>query len=289
MGGANNICSDKTGTLTKNEMTVTEFWQGDVKKFNIEDQKYVMNDHISNHKAAKLFLEGCACNTSGTSKEANATEKAILKMLDKFECNYLEMREKHCKEPLVRFQFTSKRKKMSTVLTEIDDNEYRYDKRLHVKGAAEIVLNCCSHYLDKDGTRKELTNDLKDDIITNVIEMFAREALRTICLAYKDLKESEGGLTHENDDDDNVNKVVEKFGLTCIGVLGIRDVIRPEVPEAVERCQRAGIKVRMVTGDNKITALAIAKQCRIIGTDHPDAVLEGPVFYERVGGLYCDN
>jgi Ca2+ transporting ATPase len=95
MGGANNICSDKTGTLTKNEMTVTEFWQGEVKKFDVEAEKYVMNEHIHNQMASKLFLEGCSCNTSGTSKAAGATEKAILKMLDKFGCNYEEMREKH--------------------------------------------------------------------------------------------------------------------------------------------------------------------------------------------------
>jgi len=61
-------------------------------------------------------------------------------MLDKFECDYQSMRETHCKSPLVRFQFTSKRKKMSTILTEIKDNMYSYDKRLHVKGAAEIIL-----------------------------------------------------------------------------------------------------------------------------------------------------
>lgn len=73
----------------------------------------------------------------------------------------------------------------------------------------------------------------KDDIIANVIEEFARGALRTICLAYKDLKESEGGVTHEDDHEDGVNKVVEKLGLTCITILGIRDIIRPEVPEAV--------------------------------------------------------
>jgi Ca2+ transporting ATPase len=74
------------------------------------------------------------------------------------------------------------------------------------------------------------------------------------------LKEGEGGLTHEDDDEDGINRVVEKFGLTCVAILGIRDIIRPEVPDAVVTCQNAGIKVRMVTGDNKVTALAIAKQ-----------------------------
>mmetsp|Transcript_41844 Transcript_41844/g.48352 ORF Transcript_41844/g.48352 Transcript_41844/m.48352 type:complete len:91 (+) Transcript_41844:1495-1767(+) len=90
------------------------------------------------------------------------------------------MRETHCADPLVRFQFTSKRKKMSTVLTNIRDNIYAYDKRLHVKGAAEIVLDCCSKYLTKDGEEKELDADMKEHIISNVIEDFAKGALRTI-------------------------------------------------------------------------------------------------------------
>jgi len=101
-------------------------------------------------------------------------------MLDKFECDYISMRAKHLKDPFIRFQFTSRRKKMGTILTEIDDNEYSYDKRLHVKGAAEIILNTCSHYLDPHGVRRELTNTMKDDLIANVIEEFAKNALRTI-------------------------------------------------------------------------------------------------------------
>lgn len=234
MGGANNICSDKTGTLTKNEMTVTDFWQGDKIELPVDDESYEMGTYIGHPQTAKMFLEACACNTSGTSEEANATEKAILKMLDKFGCDYQAMRSKHIKDPFIRFQFTSRRKKMGTILTGIDDNEFSYDKRLHVKGAAEIVLGTCSHYIDSSGKRVELTDSFKNELITDVIEGFAEQALRTICLAYKDLKESEGGLTHEDDDEDGVNRVVEKFGLTCIAILGIRDIIRPEVPDAVE-------------------------------------------------------
>jgi P-type E1-E2 ATPase len=107
-------------------------------------------------------------------------------------------------------------------------------------------------------------------IITSVIEEYAKGALRTICLAYKDLKKDEGGSTHEDDAPDKYNKTIEMNGLTCIAILGIRDIIRPEVPEAVRICQHAGIRVRMVTGDNKVTALAIAKECGIITEVHPD-------------------
>ena len=165
MGGANNICSDKTGTLTKNMMTVKELWQGEVRSIHPEEKQYVLSQLVPNEKTAKLFLEACACNTTGTSEAADATEKAILRMLDKLGCNYQNLRDIHCQDPLVRFQFTSKRKKMSTVLTYIDNNTYAYDKRLHVKGAAEMILANWSHYINAGGEIIELGEEMKEYLI----------------------------------------------------------------------------------------------------------------------------
>jgi P-type Ca2+ transporter type 2B len=91
-------------------------------------------------------------------------------------------------------------------------------------------------------------------------------------------------------DEDGVIHAIEKKGFTLICIFGIKDIIRKEVPGAVAQCQKAGITVRMVTGDNKITAMAIAKECKIIDEKFgitSDSVLEGPEFYERVGGLIC--
>jgi Ca2+ transporting ATPase len=209
-------------------------------------------------------------------------------MCDKFGCKYEDLREKHNKDPLIRFQFTSKRKKMSTILVNIDDNEHGYDKRLHIKGAAEYVLASCSHYIDETGERKILPETIREYILKDVIEAFAKQALRTICCAYKDLKPDEGGVTHEDESEEgDGSKVVEKNGLTCICVLGIKDVIRPEVPDAVVKCQNAGIKVRMVTGDNKVTALAIASECNIATEETFYSIMEGKDFYQLVGGLFC--
>jgi P-type Ca2+ transporter type 2B len=90
----------------------------------------------------------------------------------------------------------------------------------------------------------------------------------------------QGGVIHE----------VEREGFTLVAVVGIKDIIRQEVPEAVAKCQSAGITVRMVTGDNKLTAVAIAKECGIISEQESKqrfSVLEGPDFYEKMGGLYC--
>jgi Ca2+ transporting ATPase len=91
-------------------------------------------------------------------------------------------------------------------------------------------------------------------------------------------------------DSENVLRAVEKKEFICACIFGIKDIIRKEVPDAVAVCQKAGIIVRMVTGDNKVTAMAIAKECKIIDEKFgitPDSVLEGQEFYERVGGLIC--
>lgn len=91
-------------------------------------------------------------------------------------------------------------------------------------------------------------------------------------------------------DADGVLRAVEKNDFIVVCIFGIKDIIRPEVPDAVATCMRAGITVRMVTGDNKITAMAIAKECKIIDEKFgitSDSVLEGPEFYERMGGLVC--
>lgn len=290
MGGANNICSDKTGTLTKNMMTVTNLWQGKDISINVESPNINPASILTHEGSRKLFIQGCACNTVGDIGKTNATEEAILKLMNQFEVDFHGMREEFLPEPYVRFQFTSKRKKMSTILQNVSDTETGYSKRLHTKGAAEIILNLCDRYVNEHGDVVELTDDIKQDVINNVIVTYAQQALRTICFAYKDLSEDDGGHTHEDDAEDGVNKEVEMGGnLICLGIIGIRDVIRPEVPDAVSVCQKAGIRVRMVTGDNKVTALAIAKQCNIITEDREDSVMEGPEFYERVGGLVTEG
>ena len=100
---------------------------------------------------------------------------------------------------------------------------------------------------------------MKSNLFQNITR-FAEQALRTICFAYKDLKPDEGGAAHTDMDADGVLRAVEKRDFIVICIFGIKDIIRPEVPGAVATCQHAGITVRMVTGDNKITAMAIARE-----------------------------
>lgn len=124
--------------------------------------------------------------------------------------------------------------------------------------------------------------------LDQVIKTYAKNALRTIAFGYKDLKEDDGGPNHESKEEGSKIYDIEKEGFTLICIAGIKDIIRDEVPGAVRQCNEAGVRVRMVTGDNKITAIAIAKECGILYDGEEDeqcVCMEGPEFNEFVGGL----
>lgn len=296
MGGANNICSDKTGTLTKNEMTWTDIWAGQTKQIIKKGEvpsSIDMSQHVTSEWTRTLIAQGVSCNTIGTVTNAGATELAMLKFVDKCGVNYEELRKTHVPVQMIRFLFDSSRKRMSTVLElrDSDRNEHGYPRRLHVKGASEIVLETCTHYLDSTGDKKPLDDQMKQQL-DMIIKKFATQALRTIGFAYKDLKEGEGGPDHDHKEKDSKIYEIEQGDLTLICIAGIKDIIRDEVPHAVVQCNEAGVRVRMVTGDNKITAIAIAKECGIIkdGEENEDCVcMEGPEFYDYVGGLQYKN
>lgn len=130
--------------------------------------------------------------------------------------------------------------------------------RLVEKGASEMVVECCTHYHSfRDGVKP--IEAYKQQIDESIIQL-ANQALRTIGLAYREM----GNDTNPGQTDKKGIYDVEKSNLVLIGVLGIKDILRQEVPGAVMDCRNAGIKVRMVTGDNKLTATAIAKECNIV-------------------------
>ncbi|XP_030696679.1 plasma membrane calcium-transporting ATPase 2 isoform X1 [Lagenorhynchus albirostris] len=277
MGNATAICSDKTGTLTTNRMTVVQVYVGDVHYKEVPDPSSI------NAKTMELLVNAIAINSAYTTKilppdkegalpkqVGNKTECGLLGFVLDLKQDYESVRSQMPEEKLYKvYTFNSVRKSMSTVI-KLPDESFR----MYSKGASEIVLKKCCKILNGAGEPRVFRPRDRDEMVKKVIEPMACDGLRTICVAYRDLPGS------PEPDWDNENDILND--LTCICVVGIEDPVRPEVPEAIRKCQRAGITVRMVTGDNINTARAIAIKCGIIHPGEDFLCLEGKEFNRRI-------
>uniref|UniRef100_A0A674MAP3 Calcium-transporting ATPase n=1 Tax=Takifugu rubripes TaxID=31033 RepID=A0A674MAP3_TAKRU len=278
MGNATAICSDKTGTLTMNRMTVVQAYLAEKLYKKVPEPENIPPSILD------ILILGIAVNCAYTTKimppekegglprqVGNKTECALLGFSNDLKRDYQAIRTEIPEEKLYKvYTFNSVRKSMSTVL-KLADGSYR----MFSKGASEILLKKCYKILTANGDTKVFRPRDRDDMVKKVIEPMASEGLRTICLAYRDFPASEG-----EPDWDSENDILT--GLTCICVVGIEDPVRPEVPDAIRKCQRAGITVRMVTGDNINTARAIATKCGILQPGDDFICLEGKEFNRRI-------
>ncbi|XP_041417610.1 plasma membrane calcium-transporting ATPase 2 isoform X7 [Xenopus laevis] len=277
MGNATAICSDKTGTLTTNRMTVVQAFVGDAHYKEIPDPDSLPA------KTLDVLVHAIGLNSAYTSKVlpadkdgglprqvGNKTECGLLGFVLDLKRDYQVVRNQIPEEKLYKvYTFNSVRKSMSTVV-KLDDGSFR----MYSKGASEIILKKCSRILNEAGEPRIFRPRDRDDMVKSVIEPMACDGLRTICIAYRDFPMS------PEPDWDNENDIVTD--LTCIAVVGIEDPVRPEVPEAIRKCQRAGITVRMVTGDNINTARAIAIKCGIIHPGEDFLCIDGKEFNRRI-------
>ena len=262
MGGATTICSDKTGTLTENRMTVVEGWISG-RSFNqipLNRQPCALSKQILTESIAINSKAIVNYSSIGTPEFiGNKTECALLVFINaSLGVDYNQVRDNT--EIAKLYTFSSARKRMSTIVPLRSGGAKPY--RLHCKGASEIILGRCTTQLDEHGNIVPLhPNQLAE--MEKSIDHMAEKGLRTLTLAYKDVEHCDYEEAPETQ-------------MTLVAILGIMDPVRNGVPDAVRTCQRAGIVVRMVTGDNVKTAKKISEDCGIYTAG--GVVLEGPAF-----------
>ncbi|BDA43546.1 probable calcium-transporting ATPase 11, plasma membrane-t [Coccomyxa sp. Obi] len=266
MGGATAICSDKTGTLTENRMTVVAGWfAGKIwpspPPLNELPESLQTDIKLNSALNSKAFL--IEHDENAVEFAGNRTECALLMLLRGWGIKYDAIRAEHKHDMFRVYNFSSERKMASVIL------RTPTGLRLFNKGAAEIVLRRCVNVMDPNGVAVPLIDEMRA-MLEETVTTMASSGLRTLCLTTRDLDESAADGNSEYWD----NPPDDHLTLCCI--VGIKDPVRKEVPGAVATCQRAGITVRMVTGDNIHTAKHIARECGIL-TDGGTA-MEGPVF-----------
>ncbi|TKY62412.1 Calcium-transporting ATPase 12 [Spatholobus suberectus] len=272
MGSATVICTDKTGTLTLNQMRVTKFWLG------LEN----VMENFANAMASnvlELFHQGVGLNTTGSVYKPSSssepeisgspTEKAILLWaVSDLGMDMDELKRTH--QVLHVETFNSDKKRSGVAIR----NETNNTVHVHWKGAAEIILAMCSNYIDNNGIEKSL--DEERSKLEKIIQGMAASSLRCIAFAHMQVSED-----IDYNDKEKAHQILRKDGLTLLGIVGLKDPCRPDVRKAVETCKLAGVSIKMITGDNVFTATAIATECGILDHDgHVNAgeVVEGVEF-----------
>ncbi|KAJ3222791.1 Calcium-transporting ATPase 10, plasma membrane-type, partial [Clydaea vesicula] len=298
MGNATTICSDKTGTLTLNQMTVVKglVFETDFTLANKKEifESKLLSSRSEAHKKSLLNLFANSLNVNSSADETEASDGKINFVGSKTDIALLNLtkdigyeykKDRVNTTVLEMLPFSSENKKMTTTVKLLGNDIHeslKVDKSItgdifiYSKGASEIVLSQCDKYIDANGELKTITEE-KFEVFKNLIDDYAKQALRTIAIGFKPLTNvSEKDFIVLETEEEVVKEDRSKEGCVLLGIVGIEDPVRPEVPDAVKSCQKAGVLVRMVTGDNKVTAKSIAKQCGILTED--GVVMEGPEF-----------
>ncbi|KNC52008.1 P-type ATPase [Thecamonas trahens ATCC 50062] len=293
MGRATVIASDKTGTLTANQMTVVDGIVAAASLDGVDQMETAAlgelaerwRDSSPHDSLLHALVENIAINSTAAEVEresgniewsGSTTEMALLefarnavnacpgkvKSLASYDVMRKDAKLGHGSLSIVEtFPFSSSRKR-SAVVVEREGAGYRF----YVKGAAERVLAACTQVMDSNGQARPMRSGEIAELEAKIGSM-ADDALRTLCLAHRDYATMPENEFSEEDMSE----------LVLDGLFGIHDVIRSDVPGAVRAVQRAGVRVIMVTGDNLATAKAIGTKCHIYDAEH-DVALEGPDF-----------
>ncbi|MGD6899793.1 calcium-translocating P-type ATPase, SERCA-type [Bacillus infantis] len=283
LGCASVICSDKTGTMTQNQMTVTHLWSGG-KQWTVDGIGYEPSGNFYNDdkrvdvKAQKslqqMLMFGLLCNHAELadkkgeySIDGDPTEGALLVAAMKAGYRRESLMDQY--QVLNEFPFDSARKMMSIIVKDRNGRQF-----IVTKGAPDVLAGISDSILWND-KRQMMTGEMKKEV-QEAIDGLASQALRTIAIGFRELPANQVVLDE---------KEAEK-NLTLIGLQGMIDPPRPEVRTAVKECREAGIKTVMITGDHVITAKAIAKQLGILTGS--SKVLDGKALSEMSVGQLED-
>ncbi|QPM68759.1 calcium-translocating P-type ATPase, SERCA-type [Atribacter laminatus] len=241
LGSATVICTDKTGTLTQNQMTVQEVFQ-----MNDEEKEAQVQAFLPSEVLIKI---GVLCNDSSIAKDngkvqrfGDPTELALVELAEKNGYSAEKIRQDFPR--LDEVPFDSKRKMMSTL------HEFNGKKRILVKGAPDVLINRCSSY--QEGDQKHPLGEEEKQLILSTIEEMAGKALRVLAFAEKEMPDKKK-ISQEDEVD-----------LNFYGLVGMIDPPRPEVRQALEEANSAGIETIMITGDNLLTAKTIAQDLGLL-------------------------
>lgn len=322
-----------TGTLTTNKMTARALYTGAV-NYLVENPAEALGDFVRRggiagplvdlicraiaidtmNETVLFYADGKSGRNVSVAVEGgsgNPTEVALLHMAHDMGRSYQEIRNttkgrsdhgslgQYLKLGK-QYEFTSARKMMSWAVPNANGGY-----RLYCKGASEVVLDRCEKFVNQSGTYDEdLRDDMKHETQQTALA-YARRGMRCIVLAYRDLSEGFNldAMSATVTNSDGSEGFEAETALTCIALVGIEDPLRPEVPGAIEKCYKAGIDVRLVTGDNPNTAVSIAFQADILRDEHfqegtkervahnlkPNVMMEGKVFRSKVHRVDADG
>ncbi|RLN31601.1 hypothetical protein BBO99_00009192 [Phytophthora kernoviae] len=304
VGNATTLCADKTGTLTANHMSVARLWLapknendfvgldkgsvGDIQAdFDLAstakvvlsvDVNHILCESIALNSTAELLPPEDGDDTATPRKALGSqTEGALLSFAEACsndEFDYNQIRDNRNIRRVL--PFSSERKRMSVVVSLGGDAD-RW--RIYTKGAPEFVLARCTKLQTRSGAVLPLTTERRQWLQENVLAAYAKRGYRTLCLAYRESTLSGGAV-------DAAPTEVLEDQLVCVALVAIANPLRPGTRDAVVSCQRAGIIVRMVTGDSALTARSIARECGILSALEDDdvayTVMEGPAFRKLV-------
>lgn len=295
LGYIREICTGKTATLTKNDMTVNVFYTDGV---TIENNNYALEHSSLDQKVFEIIKDCIILNCDSRvemnedakyTPEGNGTEVAMLRFLQQnnVPIHELLIKKQRDGEHECSIPFGPVRKRQVEVIRPYKGCEY---VRVVVKGAPEYVIKSCTRILTQDGETRELNEEEKEQILEETIYGFARRGLRTLLYAYRDIDSDywEDLQAQNNNFANESDRYIIENDLTFVAAFGLNDDLRDGVKDSIEKLRQASINTRMISGDNIYTAIAQAKKAGILidgEENQANVCMNGEDFFKQIDGI----